>query len=587
MNNKLGRNMPCHCGSGKKYKKCCLDTDRLKDDSAVNIVTYTGYEDIFGSFSEKKFQNLLNHTSALDCVCASAHMNMVMQTTNFQIAQEMLLNDVKRLYPNIETERKFQDQGLVIPRDTLLYVIAERIRLNNDKEKNIDPEDKKILLEIFLLANSKLSIAQAKSIFEIERGLIRNPDFMNPEALEWYFKHNYLRYNKIYSDLVKELNNSDKIFWGQIEKTFKDLTGINIIEYMETIKLLISWFLFARKLKPDLGFGFRPENPKTFYILKENFKKNPIVYNSLESLSKNFKDFIKIFKGKPKVEISNEIYKYFPYIYDNPVCEVEKNCFCILDLTYFIENICGGLKYKLFELNRTDLSDNMQEFMGVYGNLIEKYFNFLIKQIFHESAQITSNKNNQQDAIVKAEANGKKYIFVLEFTTQYYKLESLYNSDILSFEKDLFDLLFSKNRGKLRKLNKYVNEIKKKSPTTEVIPILVTERYFGDFDLLNRYNNYLTEKIIDTKLDSLQTKKPIILSLLDLETFWAGSSQGKEAFEFVNEVLEWESSVKGHSLYRFGSFQSNPKKEKRMNNEDYLKIFNIPNLFLSDKKGNS
>jgi len=23
--NKIGRNMPCPCGSGKKYKKCCLN----------------------------------------------------------------------------------------------------------------------------------------------------------------------------------------------------------------------------------------------------------------------------------------------------------------------------------------------------------------------------------------------------------------------------------------------------------------------------------------------------------------------------------------------------------------------------------
>jgi len=23
----LGRNDPCHCGSGRKYKKCCLDKD--------------------------------------------------------------------------------------------------------------------------------------------------------------------------------------------------------------------------------------------------------------------------------------------------------------------------------------------------------------------------------------------------------------------------------------------------------------------------------------------------------------------------------------------------------------------------------
>jgi len=26
---KVGRNDPCPCGSGKKYKKCCADTDTL------------------------------------------------------------------------------------------------------------------------------------------------------------------------------------------------------------------------------------------------------------------------------------------------------------------------------------------------------------------------------------------------------------------------------------------------------------------------------------------------------------------------------------------------------------------------------
>ena len=28
MDEKVGRNAPCPCGSGKKYKKCCLDLER-------------------------------------------------------------------------------------------------------------------------------------------------------------------------------------------------------------------------------------------------------------------------------------------------------------------------------------------------------------------------------------------------------------------------------------------------------------------------------------------------------------------------------------------------------------------------------
>jgi hypothetical protein len=31
---KLGRNDPCHCGSGKKYKACCLAKDEAKERAA-------------------------------------------------------------------------------------------------------------------------------------------------------------------------------------------------------------------------------------------------------------------------------------------------------------------------------------------------------------------------------------------------------------------------------------------------------------------------------------------------------------------------------------------------------------------------
>jgi len=34
---KLGKNEPCHCGSGKKYKKCCLDEDIKKYGKTIKI----------------------------------------------------------------------------------------------------------------------------------------------------------------------------------------------------------------------------------------------------------------------------------------------------------------------------------------------------------------------------------------------------------------------------------------------------------------------------------------------------------------------------------------------------------------------
>lgn len=35
---KIGRNDPCHCGSGQKYKKCCLEKDQVKNRSLDDIM---------------------------------------------------------------------------------------------------------------------------------------------------------------------------------------------------------------------------------------------------------------------------------------------------------------------------------------------------------------------------------------------------------------------------------------------------------------------------------------------------------------------------------------------------------------------
>jgi uncharacterized protein YecA (UPF0149 family) len=40
---KYGRNEPCPCGSGKKYKKCCLLTDKAPVNSAL---VYTDLDDL-------------------------------------------------------------------------------------------------------------------------------------------------------------------------------------------------------------------------------------------------------------------------------------------------------------------------------------------------------------------------------------------------------------------------------------------------------------------------------------------------------------------------------------------------------------
>ncbi|WP_249435756.1 SEC-C metal-binding domain-containing protein [Paenibacillus sp. Marseille-Q4541] len=42
----IGRNEPCHCGSGKKYKKCCLEKDK---EQQRNVRVATSVEVVTGS----------------------------------------------------------------------------------------------------------------------------------------------------------------------------------------------------------------------------------------------------------------------------------------------------------------------------------------------------------------------------------------------------------------------------------------------------------------------------------------------------------------------------------------------------------
>lgn len=58
MATKIGRNDPCHCGSGKKYKRCCLEEDQegerlVREATAAALATEQAEEEEFYEWSDK------------------------------------------------------------------------------------------------------------------------------------------------------------------------------------------------------------------------------------------------------------------------------------------------------------------------------------------------------------------------------------------------------------------------------------------------------------------------------------------------------------------------------------------------------
>lgn len=42
----IGRNNPCPCGSGKKYKKCCIDRPTSQFETERSLSGFRMYEDV-------------------------------------------------------------------------------------------------------------------------------------------------------------------------------------------------------------------------------------------------------------------------------------------------------------------------------------------------------------------------------------------------------------------------------------------------------------------------------------------------------------------------------------------------------------
>jgi len=223
-----------------------------------------------------------------------------------------------------------------------------------------------------------------------------------------------------------------------------------------------------------------------------------------------------------------------------------------------------------------------------YGQLLEKYFIFLLQKIFPESEiKITINDEGNPDAVIE----NKDSIIIFEFTTEYYRFSSLYNPEIDDLQDDLYKLLFNtgkkdlkgrgkKDKGKFYKLNNYIEQ--QKGRNKKIIPILVTESYIGDYDLINKFNNVLEFNINNSsKLANIKNHKPLLICLDDLETFWAFSNPSDATKKFIKFIEDWGENEKGGHHYNFSYYMS--KIDNRVVNDEYKTFFNL-NKFLEDRK---
>ncbi|WP_054957004.1 SEC-C metal-binding domain-containing protein [Paenibacillus dakarensis] len=93
--NKIGRNDACHCGSGKKYKKCCLEKDRKAERQPHHIEP-----------SHEEKQALLKAPSNITEFMATLN-NMKWDNESYRQLAEELFPQLYNDYEHKEDEKLF------------------------------------------------------------------------------------------------------------------------------------------------------------------------------------------------------------------------------------------------------------------------------------------------------------------------------------------------------------------------------------------------------------------------------------------------------------------------------------------------
>ena len=563
----------------------------------MDLMTHLVHEDIFNQIErsglilplsclgdkrviDEVIDELISGLNPIEAISYSSFLNMIVQSCEPKESARLGRSEIAA----VGFKNEIRDNKVFFHRDCLLHMMSRIIMGGKDGTMRItggsDRRGTAKYYKALLLMNSKIN-----STVENERHILLKNYFLrdypppySPTTTSIIFKNRLQRYWYIYSQLLPKMEtHKAKLIKKGIDVLEKD-SGLTLREHYSVLAGMLGWFLIfpveRRKRQNQetsiLGFDYR--NIDSFYIRKNNFGETDQLIRLIAFLARDKNCMQKHFARNRQDDVSG-FYSHFRNFFDRPVFKIDDDSFCILDLKFLIEGLCSSFLWRIED--KASLQDRHQELKGYYGQLLEEYFAFLLKQIFGH-AKISRVPGSGPDCIVETD----HYLFIFEFTTEYYRFSSLYNASTNFFVKDLHRLLFNqgkddpcgrskRDKGKFLKLNEYLNATGNREKI--IIPILVTENCLGDYDLLNQFNNFLDNNIQKYGLTNIQKHKPLILCLDDLEIFWALSNEDKAIQELETHIHTWEKSDKGKFLYNFSYFISSHKDI--INNESYTNFF--------------
>jgi hypothetical protein len=231
---KLGRNQPCHCGSGKKYKKCCLD----KEEKVPGVSYDKNYFQLKGKNAE-----------------GFVH----------ELAKKSFLTDWCYLNPSFPDGKELCDLLVVFGNIAIIWQIKDLKRQDNGKYSRNKVEK-----------NLKQLLGARRRLFELKEKII----LKNPRRGEEEFDPQLIKEIYLISALVGEGEDYYEFVKKIKEKTIhiidRKSTEI-LLNELDTIKDFVGYLrekerFLSLDIKMDISGG--EEELLAYYLINErSFKK--------------------------------------------------------------------------------------------------------------------------------------------------------------------------------------------------------------------------------------------------------------------------------------------------------------------------
>lgn len=215
--NKIGRNIPCPCGSGKKYKKCCMDSDR-----SSNVI----YAPFGGTKTEPP---LLNNTK-----------------------------DTKEVIGDIKSNSSDEEESFITTMDKILEVIeekdwqrAEEMLLAKLSEHDNVYLRNNLAIVLFMSGKTELSLQYLEPCLRGEKDELKGNPFtfaLASRALAELGKYDYARqclHNAIDLfdaglELLKETAETERGNWGEYTVAIMRAAA-DLQDHQQVYSLYLRW----------------------------------------------------------------------------------------------------------------------------------------------------------------------------------------------------------------------------------------------------------------------------------------------------------------------------------------------------------